>query len=86
MKVLQEWCNFMLAVKTTGSPIMDEERGLVQKWKGKQKEKELEAGTWDGFEIYTGEKVDTAPLNEDFDKGLENFKKPVCFLDVGSGQ
>jgi len=48
-------------------------------WKGKGKE--LKVGNWNRIEIYAGEKVNTAPLIEKFEKDLADFKKPVRFLN-----
>jgi hypothetical protein len=80
IKVLQERYMPRLEIETTGSRVVDEERGLGWKGKGKQKEKELKAGTWHHIEIYAGEEVETAPLKKAFDKGLKKFMKPVCFF------
>ena len=89
-KVLQE--RYMPALEI-GSEAMDRrlwrvlpERILTGlKGKGKERNrKEREAGGWRGIEIYAGEKVNTAPLIEKFERDLANFKKPVCFLNVGS--
>jgi hypothetical protein len=83
IKVLQERYNPDLKIETTGSEATDK-RWPMLSWKGKGKE--LKAGDWHHFEIYAGEKVNTAPLIEKFEKDLADFKKPVRVLNVGSGQ
>ena len=83
IKVLQERYNPAVVVETTGSKSVDEQHGLGRNRKGKEKERK--AGTWHSIEIYAGEKIETAPLKEEFDKDLNVFKKPVCFLNIGSG-
>jgi hypothetical protein len=83
IKVLQERYTPELKVETTGSEATDK-RWPMLSWKGKGKRKELKAGDWHHFEIYAGEKVNTAPLIEKFENDLADFKKPVRFLNVGS--
>ena len=85
IKVLQERYTPELKVETTGSEATDK-RWTMLSWRGKGKGKELKAGDWHHLEIYAGEKVNTAPLIEKFEKDLADFKKPVRFLNVGSGQ
>jgi len=82
IKVLEERYTPDVKVETTGSETTD--RQWLPSWKGKGKE--LKAGDWHRIEIYAGEKVNTAPLIEKFEKDLADFKKPVRFLNVGSGQ
>jgi len=90
IKVLQERYTPELKVETTGSEATDKRWTALTrhgwKGKGKGKGKELKSGDWHHFEIYAGEKINTAPLIEKFEKDLADFKKPVRFLNVGSGQ
>ena len=51
-----------------------------------RKGKELKAGDWHHIEIYAREEINTAPLITKFEKDLADFKKPVCFSNIGSGQ
>jgi len=79
--VLQERYTPELKVETTGSEVTDKRWTVLTRhgWKGKGKGKELKSGDWHHFEIYAGEKINTAPLIEKFEKDLADFKKPVCF-------
>jgi len=87
IKVLQERYHPELKVETTGSEATDTRWWIpISSWIRMRKGKELKAGDWHHIEIYAREEINTAPLITKFEKDLADFKKPVCFSNIGSGQ
>ena len=78
IKVLQEEYNPTVDVDTTGSPELDEQRGLLSV--KKEAKKNRAAGMWRNIEVYAGETVDIKPLKTEFEQALPKFMSTVCFL------